>query len=482
MDEPTSIQIGSISGKGVRRHNFALIATVIVLVAFLIFIFASYEGYVPFLKLSSSSNPYYSVANIQQLSSTVSKLSNSSSPFNLSYSLSLSLSATAGASAFSFNLPVNGYIAHYKPYTKETADLNIGALVKDISSLSSSINLSSFPKFLDTVNLTLLSNISYGTLCIPFSMIASAENTSLSLAGSAVNDSNVNNNSLLCVSLKTSNLTNSSIISGILSNQSANISNLSKFNNYVQVKYLKGESYNGNPCSLLDINTTSAFESKYNASMGFSFCFSNVYGMPLYGNFVLNLTKESSAIMNFLNSSGNAASMPNFSNIILSASLKSAFNPAPTSSSGLSSLPAGSYTLNESTLLKMLGFLSTPSVTVSTSGFSPFAIGSTVCNSTGTYLVGIVGGLPFGASNVTFDNFTIYSPSGFSPSDNFPINGTISPKVVTSGSTFNVNFPEAKCSTAGQSFAADGELSYNVVTSSGMGTFTATGTIAGISS
>ncbi|MCL4376703.1 hypothetical protein M1558_04415 [Candidatus Parvarchaeota archaeon] len=478
--DATSIQIDRIPNNGSKKHKFAAIAAAIVLAVFLIFIFASYEGYVPFLKLSSSSTPYYSVANVQQLSSTVSKLQNSSGPFNLSYSLLLSLSATAGSSVFSFNLPINGYIAHYSPYTKETADIDLGALVKDIASLSSSINVSSFPKFLDDVNLTLLSNISYGTLCIPFSMIASAQNISLSAVGSSVNDSNINENSLLCVSLKTSNLTSS--ISSILSNNSANISNLSQFNNYIQVKYLKGESYNGNTCSLLDINTTPAFESKYNASMGFSFCFSNTYGVPLYGNFILNLTRDSSKIISLLNSSENAGGAPNFSNIILSASLKSAFNPAPASISGLSSLPAGSYTLNESMLLGMIESLSTPTITASSSGFSPFAIGSAVCNSTGTYLAGIVGGLPFGANNATFDNFTISSPAGFDSNDNFPMNGIISPTVVTPGSTFSVNFPEAKCSTAGAPFVAEGKIFYNLTSSFGTNAFSATGTIAGTSS
>ena len=357
MDDQSSIpnnkiQFNPTPNSGAKGPNFVLIAVIIVLAAFLIFIFASYEGYLPFFKLSTTSNPYYSVANVQQLSSTVSKLSNSSGPFNLSYSFLLSLSAKAGASVFSFGLPINGYIAHYKPYTKETADINVETLLKDFAGLSSSINISSFPKFLDIVNLTLISNSSYGTLCIPFSMIASAQNTSLSAIGSTVNDSSINNNSLLCVSLKMSNLTDS--IQSLLSNKSANISNLSKFNNYIQVKYMKDESYNGNSCSLLDINTTPAFESKYNASIGFNFCFSNTYGVPLYGNFILNLTKDSSRILSLLNSSGNTAGAPNISSIIISASLKSAFNPAPTSSASLSTLPKGSYTVNQTLLSQII--------------------------------------------------------------------------------------------------------------------------------
>ncbi len=359
MDNPKNIQISSTPNKGQIGHKTTGIIVIIVLLAVLVFVFASYEGYIPFLKLSTSANPYYSVANVQQLSSAVSRLQNSSGPFNISYSLLLSLSATSGTSVFSFNLPINGYIAHYKPYIKQTADINLGALVKDIDSLSKSINLSSFPKFLDTVNLTLLSNISYGTLCIPFSMSASAENTSLTVMGYAMNDSKVGNNSLLCVSLKTNNLANSTALSSILSTSmaSANISNISQFSDYLQVKYMKSESYNGNSCSLLDINTTPAFESKYNSSMHFNFCFSNTYGIPLNGSFVLNLTRDSSAIMSLFNSYGNAGSVPNFSNIVLSASFKSAFNRAPSSVSILSSLPPGSYTLNENSLLQTIGEL-----------------------------------------------------------------------------------------------------------------------------
>lgn len=145
MDD-NSIQINKIPNNEAKKRKLVGIVAVVILAVFLIFIFASYEGYVPFLKISSSSTPYYSVANIQQLSSTISKLQNSSGPFNLSYNLLLSLSATAGSSVFSFNLPINGYIAHYTPYTRGTANIDLGALAKDIASLSSSINVSSFPK------------------------------------------------------------------------------------------------------------------------------------------------------------------------------------------------------------------------------------------------------------------------------------------------------------------------------------------------
>ena len=414
MDD-NSIQINKIPNNEAKKRKLVGIVAVVILAVFLIFIFASYEGYVPFLKISSSSTPYYSVANIHQLSSTISKLQNSSGPFNLSYNLLLSLSATAGSSVFSFNLPINGYIAHYTPYTRGTANIDLGALAKDIASLSSSINVSSFPKALDTINLTLFSNISYATLCIPFSMIASLTNSSISTVGAALNDSSVTSNSLFCASLKTSNLTNSTLPT---INQSAIVSNLSQFSNYLQVKYIKGASYNGNPCSLLDINTTPAFESKYNVSMGYSFCFSNSYGIPLYGNFILNLTKDSSMITKILNSSGNMAAAPNFSDVILSASLKSAFNPPPTSSAGLAILPKGSYVLNKTMLSRLISSFAPTSqpITVST----PKALLSYV----DSYVPGMVfaSNLSYNFGNQTDFYFYLNSPSngiaetfGYSP-------------------------------------------------------------------
>ncbi len=363
-------QINLAPNKGPKGHKIALVGAIIVLAAFLIFVFASYEGYLPFLKISSSSNPYFSVANVQQLSSTVSKLSNSSGPFNLSYSFLLSLSADAGSSTFSYNLPINGYIAHYTPYSKETADISLGTLIKDIETLHGTTN-SSFPKFLYNINITALSNSSYENLCIPFTMLSSATNQNLSEEGSEFNDSSVNNDSLFCLSLKNSNLTSLSNSTSLLNISSVlNSSNLSQFSNYLQVKYIKSDTYNGDGCSLLDMNTTAAFESKYNFSMGFSFCFSNSYGIPLYGNLMLNLTKDSAEIMQLFNPTGNLSSLPNFSNIILSASLKSAFNPVPSSSSIISTLPKGSYLINQTLLSKMIFAVEhlsgSPSITVKT--------------------------------------------------------------------------------------------------------------------
>ncbi|MCL4397110.1 hypothetical protein M1494_02075 [Candidatus Parvarchaeota archaeon] len=350
----TSIQMGPIPKNGAKKHRYAAIAAVIVLAVFLIFVFASYEGYVPFLKISAASSQYYSVSNINQLASVSSKLSNTSGPFNMSYSMLLSLSAAAGPADFSFNLPINGYIAHYSPYTKETTTIDVLSLLKSIVALNSSLNLSTFPSFLYNINLTSISNRTYSSLCIPFTMISQAANQTLTAVGASVNDTSINNASLLCLSLKTDNI--SGITGNITSllNSSGDLSNvnITKVNNtlskYLQVKYIKSASYNGQACSLLDINSTAEFDSKYNSSIGFSFCFSNNYGVPLYGSLIINLTRDSAAINKALNSSLKV------SNIVLSAQLKSAFNPAPTSVSSLSVLPKGSYVINQTMLSQLI--------------------------------------------------------------------------------------------------------------------------------
>ncbi len=347
----TKLDVNSIGSNGMGKKKSALpIAVAVIVIAIIVFIFASYEGYVPFLKISATSNPYYSVSNFNQLASVSSKLSNTSGPFNMSYSVLLSLSATAGTSIFSFNLPVNGYISHYSPYTKETAKINVLSLLKSIAALNSRANISTFPSALYYINLTSIDNRTYSSLCIPFVMISQASNQTLAEVGASVNDTNINNASLLCLSLKTDSM--SALAQNITSllNSSGNLpnQNFSAVNNtiskYLQVKYIKGASYNGQGCSILDINSTPEFENKYNTSIGFSFCFSNSYGVPLEGSFIINLTKDSAIINKLLNSS------LSLSNLVLSAKLKSTFNPAPSSASSLSTLPTGSFVINQTLL------------------------------------------------------------------------------------------------------------------------------------
>ncbi len=319
-----------------RSHTPIIFAVVIIVIAVIIVIFASYQGYLP-LKIFGSSSPYYSVANVQQLSSATAKLENSSGPFNMSYSLLLSLGGTYNKIDFGFNLPVNGYIAHYSSYTRQTANIDFGSLIKDIAALNMSFNTSLFPSFLDTINLTEESNSTGGDLCVPFSMLANVANTPLATIGASLNDSDVSNSSLFCIGIKTMNVTsNITSLLGLL-NLPSNSTNLNSVNNYTAIKFVKSATYNGNPCSLLDINTTNAFESKYNMSMGFDFCFSNSYGVPLYGNFMLNLSKDSTVLGSLTNPS------LNFSNLVLNAQFKSEFNSAPVSTATLIALPKGSY-------------------------------------------------------------------------------------------------------------------------------------------
>ena len=388
---PTSIQLGPMPN-GSNKHKYVAIIAIIVLAVFLVFIFASYEGYVPFLKISTTSNPYYSVSNFNQLASVSAKLSNTSGPFNMSYSMLISLNAAAGPASFSFNLPINGYISHYSPYTKEAAKIDVLSLLKNIASVDKNANISTFPSGLYYINLTSISNRTYSSLCIPFEMISQMTNQTITAIGASVNDTSINNASLLYLSLKTDNV--SKVAGNITSLLGSNLNsiNLSKVNNtiskYLQVKYIKGSSYNGQACSILDINSTAEFQSKYNASIGFSFCFSNNYGIPLDGSLVINLTRDSAAIDKALNASFN------ISNLVLSAQLKSSFNPAPTSVSSLSVLPKGSYTVNQTLLSQLIAAAELSSGSQPTTVTTPKALLS--------YVDSYIPGMVF-ASNLSYD-------------------------------------------------------------------------------
>ncbi|MCW1295257.1 MAG: hypothetical protein OH338_00730 [Candidatus Parvarchaeota archaeon] len=388
---PTSIQLGPIPN-GSNKHKYVGIAAIIVLAVFLVFIFASYEGYVPFLKISAATNPYYSVSNFNQLASVSSKLSNTSGPFNMSYSMLISLNALAGPASFSFNLPINGYISHYSPYTKEAAKIDVLSLIKNIAAIDSNANISTFPSGLYYINLTSISNRTYSSLCIPFEMVSQMTNQTLTAIGASVNDTSINTASLLCLSLKTDNV--SKVAGNITSLLGSNLNsvNLSKVNNsiskYLQVKYIKSSSYNGQACSILDINSTADFQSKYNVSVGFSSCFSNNYGVPLDGSLIINLTKDSAVIDKALNASFN------LSNLILSVQLNSSFNPAPTSVSSLSVLPKGSYTVNQTMLSQLIAAAELSSSLKPTTVATPKALLS--------YVDAYIPGMVF-ASNLSFD-------------------------------------------------------------------------------
>ncbi|MCL5420814.1 MAG: hypothetical protein M1284_03655 [Candidatus Parvarchaeota archaeon] len=490
IDNGTQIPVASpVSEGGGKKRNILPVIAVVIVAIVVIFIFASYKGYVPFIHISSSSNPYYNVANIKQLGSVVTGLSNTSGPFNLSYSLLLNLGARAGSSSFSFSLPINGHIAHYSPYTRAVVGINLLALIKSISALNTGVNLSSFPSFLDQINITAISNKTGGDICVPFGFLAKAGNQSASSIGFMLNDSSAQNSSLFCIGSTAKNAAeNLSYLSSLLNINGSAINSSSAVNlsqsKYLTVKFVKDVSYNGNSCSLVDINTTSAFESKQNASMSFDFCFSNSYGVPLYGGFILNLSKESSQLSALLTAM-NISKGANLSNIVFSAKLQSSFNPAPLQNA-VSLMPAGSYTMNLSQLTSLINLArqnsgSGQGVTASSNGFSPFTVTAAICNSTQTTVAFSVGGLPYNATSATLDNMTLFSPSGFT-GGSFPVTDTkFSTSTVTPGSSFTAVFP-ATCSTPGAQFIASGELDYNVTTVAGTVDFYATGTIAGTSS
>ncbi len=338
-----------------RKHKGIIpIAAVVIVVIVAIFIFASYEGYIPFLKISTSTNPYYSVANIQQLSSVSSSISNKSNPFNMSYDFTLQLKAKTGPLNLSFNLPIKGFVEHYSPVTRQTANIYLVNLQKQVAALSGS-NISSLPSAFDILNLTILTNSTGGELCVPFSVLLDGSNPNIQAKGLLLNDTSLTNSSLICIYVNDKNIISNPL--SLLNSTSSlnisqlNVSELNGLNKSLTIKFVNNEVYNGNKCSLISINTTNSFEKEYNASFGFDLCFSNSYGVALYGNFLLNLTKDAGVISSILGSSGSA---PSFSNIIISGSLTSSFENPPVSLSSVSSLPAGSYSANLTKFLKSI--------------------------------------------------------------------------------------------------------------------------------
>ena len=117
------------------------------------------------------------------------------------------------------------------------------------------------------------------------------------------------------------------------------------------------------------------------------------------------------------------------------------------------------------------------SVTATSSGFSPFAASAAVCGSSGLTVAFTVGGLPNGASSATIVAANYSSGSGITPATNTASN--IKNNVtVASGSSFNVTFSSATC-TSGVGFSASGVINYKVTTAAGSSIYSATGTIAG---
>ncbi len=359
QNNPNNIQIQTLSsGPEIPSKKSGKILPVIVavvVVVIVVVVLLSYTGYLKISSVKPSQSPYYSVSNVSQLASTAATLGSKSAAYNLSYSFSLGLDVNAGPVALDLNLPINGYEAHYLTDSKESTSINLLSLVNSLSSINKSL-ASEFPAYLDILNLSSFTNSTGGSLCIPFSLLVSAARAPASDIGAALNDSSATNSSLLCIYLPlknamynysaiSSDLSNlSDILPEVNSNTTKNVSN--EINRYLNVKFVKNTSYNGNPCALINIAT-----SKDNISFNSQFCFSNTYGVPLNGSFVLNLTKVASNISSLLNK---ASSNVTASNMAITGSLSTSFRTPPSSLSAVSSLPAGSHVMNDTQLLDMI--------------------------------------------------------------------------------------------------------------------------------
>ncbi len=356
----TDIPVSTVPPK---RMGKILPITAIVVVIVLAVIILSYAGYIPISALHTSQSPYYSVSNVSQLAATAASIGSKSGPYNMSYSFTLGLAVNAGPIALNLNLPIKGYEAHYGNNSRDSISMDLGSLVNGLAAINKSIE-SSFPSALDTVNFSSIINSTGGSLCIPFSLLTDLVHTNASNLGFEFNDSAATNSSLLCIYLPIKNaaynysaLGNeisglSSLSPSLNSTAAKNISN--KINKYITIKFVKTASYNGNACSLVSIASTNAFESKSNVSFSSSFCFSNEYGIALNGSFTFNITKIAGGLLSSLSGSNTSNSNLSVTNAVLTGRLSSSPVVAPVSASALTSLPAGSYTMNITQLTSLL--------------------------------------------------------------------------------------------------------------------------------
>jgi len=117
-------------------------------------------------------------------------------------------------------------------------------------------------------------------------------------------------------------------------------------------------------------------------------------------------------------------------------------------------------------------------VTAVSTGFAPFTIASTLCNSTGLYLV-IHASFPGNIQYAYLNKIYFTSAVGTNiTSGVYPLNGIL----IIAGSNKLLKISNVKCVPSGISFAITSKLNYNETINAHNLTFNATGTLAGTSS
>ncbi|MCL5976177.1 MAG: hypothetical protein M1580_01095, partial [Candidatus Parvarchaeota archaeon] len=98
------------------------------------------------------------------------------------------------------------------------------------------------------------------------------------------------------------------------------------------------------------------------------------------------------------------------------------------------------------------------SVTFTSSGFSPFTISSTICNSIGLKLGIVAGPIPAGANSITVSKVFLTSVTGANTTEaSYTLTNPVSLK---SGQTTVLFIPNIVCNSAGIKYSFSGNLQY----------------------
>ncbi|MCW1295616.1 MAG: YncE family protein [Candidatus Parvarchaeota archaeon] len=120
------------------------------------------------------------------------------------------------------------------------------------------------------------------------------------------------------------------------------------------------------------------------------------------------------------------------------------------------------------------------SVTFTSSGFTPFTISSTICNSIGLKVGIVAGPIPAGANSITVSKVYISSATGANTTAaSYTLTNPVSLK---SGQTAVLFIPNIACNSAGIKYSFSGNLQYSYSTTAGNVVENTTGTIAGTTS
>ena len=120
------------------------------------------------------------------------------------------------------------------------------------------------------------------------------------------------------------------------------------------------------------------------------------------------------------------------------------------------------------------------SVTFTSTGFTPFTISSTICNSIGLRLGIVAGPIPAGANSITVSKVYISSATGANTTT--ASYALTNPVTLKSGQTAVIFMPNIACNSAGIKYSFSGNLQYGYSTTAGKVVENTTGTIAGTAS